>query len=222
MQILEDNMKDISLEKQDNMKAASNFIYFIKRKLVTTYIKNYQEPSAENDENKINKGSEKIDESKLKEELPLGEGVLRVNLGIPLVILCTKSDTLDANEKGFLSEQSFDVFVKTIRTLGLLCKKNFLKLTCYFLDGATTIFVSEKSQINVELFYHYLMHRLYKFPLKYKAILDEKSRNFIPSGLDSLTLIRYFNFPNIFIVNPLKMQDQLLMKIFSKCLRKQR
>lgn len=132
---------------------------------------------------------ENPDEAKLKEELPLKEGVLRVNLRIPLIILCTKSDTIEASEKGVFTDQLYEVFSKHIRTTALLCSNIF-----NFLDGATTIFCSEKTQMNIDLFYCYVMHRLYMFPLKFKAILDEKQRNFIPSGLDSLTLIRFVLF----------------------------
>lgn len=120
--------------------------------------------------------------------MPLGEGILKVNLGIPLIILCTKSDTIEASEKGVFTDQLYEIYSKHIRTFALLCT---LILLNNIVDGATTIFISEKTQINLELFYKYLLHRLYKFPLKYKAVLDEKQRNFIPSGLDSLTLIRY-------------------------------
>lgn len=115
----------------------------------------------------------------LKEELPLGEGVLEVNLGIPLIILCTKSDVIQANEKEIFTDQALEVLFKHVRTTALLY-------------GATTMFVSEKLQINIELFYHYLVHRLYGFPVLYRPLVDEKDRLFIPSGFDSLTLIKYF------------------------------
>lgn len=118
------------------------------------------------------------EDSALKEELPLGEGVLEVNLGIPLVIICTKSDVIQANEKGIYTDQALQVLYKTIRTSALLY-------------GATTIFVSDKSQVNVDLLYQYLVHRLYGYPLLYKPLLDEKDRLFIPSGFDSITLIKY-------------------------------
>jgi len=60
----------------------------------------------------------------------------------------------------------------------------------YSLDGASVIFASDKTSTNIELFYHYLMHRLHGFPFKFKAITDERPRLFIPSGFDSLTLIK--------------------------------
>lgn len=114
----------------------------------------------------------------LKAELPLGEGVLEVNLGIPLVVVCSKSDVIQANDKGVFTDKALEVLCKHIRTTSLLY-------------GATTIFISEKSQVNVELLYHYLAHRLYNFPLHYGPLVDEKDRLFIPSGFDSITLIKY-------------------------------
>ena len=122
--------------------------------------------------------SKEEDDVNLKEELPLGEGVLEVNLGIPLVIVCTKSDVIKANEKGIYTDQALEVLYKDIRTTSLLY-------------GAATIFTSDKAQTNIDLLYHYLMHRLYRYPLQYKPLVDERDRIFIPSGFDSLTLIKY-------------------------------
>lgn len=61
-----------------------------------------------------------------KEDLPLGEGVLTVNLGIPLVFLCTKADVIQSNEKNIFTEQSVPLLLKTIRTNALLCIVAFL------------------------------------------------------------------------------------------------
>lgn len=126
------------------------------------------------------KREEKLENDVLKENLPLGEGVLEVNLGIPVIIICTKSDVIAANEKGIFNELALEVLNKNIRT------------TC-LTYGASTMFVSDKTQINLELLYAYIVHRLYGFQLKYKPLLDEKDRIFIPSGFDTLTLIKYFH-----------------------------
>ncbi len=101
-----------------------------------------------------------------------------MNLGVPLIILCTKADVVQANDKGIFTDQALEVLYKNIRTTSLLY-------------GGSTIFTSDKAQVNLELFYHYLVHRLYGYPLKYKPLVDEKDRIFIPSGFDSLTLIKY-------------------------------
>ena len=59
--------------------------------------------------------------TELKKELPLGEGVLTVNLRVPLVILCTKSDVILSNEKGLYSDKSLEALYRSIRTMALSC-----------------------------------------------------------------------------------------------------
>jgi len=102
---------------------------------------------------------------------------LTVNLGIPLIIVCSKSDVIQSNDKGIYTDKALDILYKHIRTTALLY-------------AATIISTSEKSQINIELLYQYIAHRVYAFPLQYKPLLDEKNRLFIPSGFDSITLIK--------------------------------
>lgn len=141
-------------------------------------IKTYEQPKMDEEGKLITKKQRKTeDEKELKEEIELGEGILKVNLGIPLIILCTKSDCIITNESGEYTEQKLEVLYRHLRASSLLY-------------GGTLIFTSEKSQINTELFYHYLMHRLYQLPFKYLPVVDEKERIFIPSGFDSLTLIK--------------------------------
>jgi len=55
--------------------------------------------------------------------MELGEGVLKVNLGMPLIIICTKSDAIQNNEKAMFNEQALDVLTRHIRTSALLCMK---------------------------------------------------------------------------------------------------
>ena len=54
-------------------------------------------------------------------ELPLGEGVMTSNLGVPLIVLCTKSDVILSNEKGLFSDLFLEVLYKMIRTQALAC-----------------------------------------------------------------------------------------------------
>ena len=144
--------------------------------------------------NKIRSIDPKAEEKSLKEELPLGEGVLQVNLGVPLIIVCTKSDVIQSNDKGIFNEQSLEVLYKNIRTTALLY-------------GASTIFVSDKTQTNLELLYHYLVHRSYGYQFRYKPMLDEKDRIFVPSGFDSLTLIKYVVSPILLIAKWQRTQE---------------
>ena len=42
---------------------------------------------------------DEIDMERVRQEMPLPEGVLEVNLGIPVIIACTKSDLLLHGDK---------------------------------------------------------------------------------------------------------------------------
>jgi len=84
----------------------------LKQKL-EMFIKTYEEPDVDENgklikkrkEEKANASDDSDLEDNLKEELELGEGVLKVNLGIPIVIVCNKVDLLQHGEKAkFLAE----------------------------------------------------------------------------------------------------------------------
>jgi dynein light intermediate chain 1 len=51
--------------------------------------------------------------------LPLEEGVLIHNLGLPLVVVCTKCDTMDALDG--LNDEHFDFIQRRLRRLCLQC-----------------------------------------------------------------------------------------------------
>ena len=92
----------------------------IKNKL-TTYVKTYEDPEldggarktiANHRASKANEGDSSTardetateidddeDYSDLKNQLPLAEGVLKVNLGIPIIVVCNKVDLLLRGEK---------------------------------------------------------------------------------------------------------------------------
>jgi len=50
--------------------------------------------------------------------------------------------------------------------------------------------VSSKEGTNVDLLYKYIMSRLYKFEFPHKPQVLEKNSLFLPTGFDSLNLIR--------------------------------
>jgi Dynein light intermediate chain (DLIC) len=49
-----------------------------------------------------------IDYAELRTEIPLPEGVLKVNLGIPIIVVCSKVDLLVRGDKAALLEQNLD------------------------------------------------------------------------------------------------------------------
>lgn len=85
--------------------------------LVEAHLRHYFEPSISPSTTRPN-ASQLVDT-----ETPLPPGILTNNLGISLVIVCTKSDQINSLErdKDFKEEQ-FDYVQQTLRTIALRCK----------------------------------------------------------------------------------------------------
>lgn len=83
------------------------------------------------------------------------------------------------------------------------------------LYGATVMFTSSKqgSGKNLDTLYQYLCHRLYNFNFTQKPQILEKEVLFVPSGFDSLNLIRSLEKGNTLTTgadgNPLSYEDVL-------------
>ncbi|KAJ2003008.1 hypothetical protein H4R26_003312, partial [Coemansia thaxteri] len=92
--------------------------------------------------------------------LPLGQGVLGTNLGIPLIVVCTKSDTMDQmeRERGF-KEEDFDYIQQVLRAVCLQF-------------GAALIYTSTHNPATFSTLYHYLVHRLLTTPVTLPALPD--------------------------------------------------
>mmetsp|Transcript_48049 Transcript_48049/g.35264 ORF Transcript_48049/g.35264 Transcript_48049/m.35264 type:complete len:94 (-) Transcript_48049:462-743(-) len=56
--------------------------------------------------------------------------------------------------------------------------------------AASLVFVETQSMTNVELLYRYLQHRLYGYDFASKAQVYAKDQLFVPTGFDSLNLIK--------------------------------
>ena len=112
----------------------------------------------------------------LKNELPLPEGVLKVNLGVPIIVACHKVDLIGRGDKAQFLEQNIDFIQKNVRQYCLTY-------------GASMMFTDIHQLTNIELLYRYLLHRLYDFEFKDKAQTTQKNSIFLPSGFDSLLLI---------------------------------
>ncbi|XP_064168670.1 cytoplasmic dynein 1 light intermediate chain 2-like isoform X1 [Anguilla rostrata] len=105
--------------------------------------------------------------------LPLGENVLTHNLGIPVLIVCTKCDAVSTLEKEQdYKEEHFDFIQYHIRRFGLQY-------------GAALIYTSVKEEKNLDLMYKYILHKMYGFQLTSPALVVEKDAVFIPSGWDN-------------------------------------
>ncbi|KAJ2790071.1 hypothetical protein H4R21_006591, partial [Coemansia helicoidea] len=84
--------------------------------------------------------------------LPLGEGVLEANLGLPLVVVCTKADAMGVieRERAF-KEEDFDYVQQVLRAVCLRF-------------GAALIYTSTHNPATFATLYHYLVHRLLTGP----------------------------------------------------------
>ncbi|KAL8608339.1 hypothetical protein ACOMHN_042206 [Nucella lapillus] len=105
--------------------------------------------------------------------LPLGDNVLTRNLGIPVVVVLTKSDAVSILEKEHdFREEHFDFIQQYVRKFGLKY-------------GAALFYTSVKDERNCELLYRYLVHRIYGFPFTSPAYVVERDSVFVPSGWDN-------------------------------------
>uniref|UniRef100_A0A672G701 Dynein light intermediate chain n=1 Tax=Salarias fasciatus TaxID=181472 RepID=A0A672G701_SALFA len=105
--------------------------------------------------------------------LPLGDNTLTHNLGIPVLIVCTKCDAVSVLEKEHdYREEHFDFIQSCIRRFCLHY-------------GAGLIYTSVKEEKNLDLLYKYIVHKLYDFQFITPALVVEKDAVFIPSGWDN-------------------------------------
>uniref|UniRef100_A0A8C1GZ92 Dynein light intermediate chain n=1 Tax=Cyprinus carpio carpio TaxID=630221 RepID=A0A8C1GZ92_CYPCA len=105
--------------------------------------------------------------------LPLGDNVLTHNLGIPVLIVCTKCDAVSVLEKEHdYKEEHFDFIQSHIRRFCLQY-------------GAGLIYTSVKEEKNMDLLYKYMVHKIYDFQFTTPALVVEKDAVFIPSGWDN-------------------------------------
>ena len=108
--------------------------------------------------------------------MPLKEGVLKTNIGVPIIFVIYKSDVVNqSKDKAKYTENS--AFILThIRSIALEY-------------GATIIYASGKVNNNINLLYDYICHILFNFDLTHKPNLVDKEAYFIPAGYDNLELL---------------------------------
>ncbi|XP_071959273.1 cytoplasmic dynein 1 light intermediate chain 2-like [Antedon mediterranea] len=169
----------------DQLKITPQKMKNLKQKLIRQF-QMYVEP-----DNTPDASSKKITVATPNDEeqvlLPLGETTLTSNLGLPIIVVCTKSDAVSSLEKEFdYKIEHFDYIQQFIRKFCL----------CY---GAALFYISVKEEKNCELLKKYLLHRIYDFPFNTPPLVVEKEAIFIPSGWDSLKKISicYENMTNI-------------------------
>jgi len=105
--------------------------------------------------------------------LPLGKTTLICNIGIPIIVVCCKSDAVvDLEKTHGYTDEHLDFIQQAIRSFCL----NY---------GAALFYVSSKEEKNVAVLHKYLVHRAYGMPFKEAAWVVDKDAVFIPSGWDN-------------------------------------
>lgn len=127
------------------------------RSRIEDYIRTFKEDEAQDEQNKQD------DEEKEKQvKLPLREGVLKTNIGLPIMVVVNKSDLLEQAEKEKDWDNKFEVIQFSLRQFCIQCSH----FPFHSLDGATLLFTSSKTNTNLNVFYEYILHRLYDFDFK--------------------------------------------------------
>ncbi|KAI7882676.1 dynein light intermediate chain [Lichtheimia hyalospora FSU 10163] len=115
--------------------------------------------------------------------LPLTQGCLTTNLGVPIVIVCCKSDVLNMLEQTQdYKEEQFDYIQQTLRCV---CMKY----------GAAMFYTSTLHPYTFHNLRQYILHRLLTtntkaYPFNLKAQVIERDSVLVPAGWDSWGKIR--------------------------------
>eukprot|EP00824_Muranothrix_gubernata_P003244 TRINITY_DN13968_c0_g1_i1.p1 TRINITY_DN13968_c0_g1~~TRINITY_DN13968_c0_g1_i1.p1 ORF type:complete len:490 (+),score=111.73 TRINITY_DN13968_c0_g1_i1:31-1500(+) len=135
------------------------------RKAVVSHLQHYKEPSAEK-ERKATISEDTV-------VLPLDDDVLTSNIGVPIIVVCAKSDCISVLERehGY-REKHLDCIQRHIRRLCLSY-------------GATLVYTSVKDGKNIDTLHNYILHRLYNYGFTQKAQVLEKDSVLVPAGWDS-------------------------------------
>ncbi|KAH8550106.1 dynein light intermediate chain-domain-containing protein [Umbelopsis sp. PMI_123] len=115
--------------------------------------------------------------------LPLTQGSLTTNLGIPIAVVCCKSDLISQHEHTQdYKEEQFDFIQQTLRTI---CMKY----------GAALFYTSTLHPHTFHNLRQYILHRLLTVPTKpypfsTRAMVVERDTVLVPAGWDSWGKIR--------------------------------
>ncbi|XP_022688383.1 cytoplasmic dynein 1 light intermediate chain 2-like isoform X2 [Varroa jacobsoni] len=145
--------------------------------------------------------SESIHERDEREFLPLGEETFTHNVGLDMVVVITKTDTMPLLEKEHeYRDEHFDFIQQWVRRFCLRY-------------GAALVYTSAKEANNCDLLFKYISHRMYGVPHKFvtPGLVVEKESVFIPSGWDSENKIAIL-YENIKSANPDDSFSEVIMK----------
>ncbi|CAH8564679.1 unnamed protein product [Schistosoma turkestanicum] len=114
-----------------------------------------------------------IEKANISGEANTGKNALSNNLGIPIVVVMTKADSMGTLEKeNQFTEEHFDFIQMHVRRFCLSY-------------GAALFYVSVKEDKNCDLLNRYLQSRIYGFPFNQTAYVVERDCIFVPAGWDN-------------------------------------
>uniref|UniRef100_A0AC11CKJ4 Dynein cytoplasmic 1 light intermediate chain 1 n=1 Tax=Ovis aries TaxID=9940 RepID=A0AC11CKJ4_SHEEP len=161
-------LSEVSTRSRSKLPAGKNVLL-----LVVRDFQEYVEPGEDfpaSPQRRNTTSQEDKDDSVL---LPLGADTLTHNLGVPVLVVCTKCDAISVLEKEHdYRDEHFDFIQSHIRKFCLQY-------------GAALIYTSVKENKNIDLVYKYIVQKLYGFPYKIPAVVVEKDAVFIPAGWDN-------------------------------------
>ena len=156
------------------------------RKKIENHFKFYKNPDkskqAEDatEEAKVTVKEGEGEEEEMREalnEMELEEGVLNVNLGVHLMVICAKAEVIATGETQKYFNHRFEFIQKHLREFTLRY-------------GASLIFTSAKKGTNLELFHSYLKHIFFDADFNSGPEVNNKESIFIPSGYDSPKFVK--------------------------------
>eukprot|EP01017_Pseudomicrothorax_dubius_P010480 TRINITY_DN1374_c0_g1_i4.p1 TRINITY_DN1374_c0_g1~~TRINITY_DN1374_c0_g1_i4.p1 ORF type:complete len:354 (-),score=85.28 TRINITY_DN1374_c0_g1_i4:24-1085(-) len=175
-------LKEVPLQEQDDLR---NKLY--------NSVRDYKDPGQEEAQalrrratRRVSKVGEVLNTEEMKEVktlIPLPPGVLTINYGIPFMVICNKSDLVEAIERDKDGENRLDFIAYTLRGFCIQY-------------AATLIYTSSKQNINIDILCDYLFHRMFDLPLIHRPDILHKDSVFLPAGYDSPKIINetYTNF----------------------------
>ncbi|KAK7816856.1 hypothetical protein U0070_021653 [Myodes glareolus] len=115
--------------------------------------------------------------------LPLGADTLTHNLGLPVLVVCTKGLVSDS----FSSGPGLQAVEPQCDAISVLEKEHDYRDEHFdFIQSHIRKFCLQlKENKNIDLVYKYIVQKLYGFPYKIPAVVVEKDAVFIPAGWDN-------------------------------------
>jgi dynein light intermediate chain 1 len=151
------------------------------RKRLEDHFRFYKNPDKKEDmsdttEDDKNQESNDEEMNEALKNMALDEGILSVNLGIPIIIICNKSEVVASGDTIKYFQTRLEFIMKHIREFALRY-------------GASIIFTSTKKGSNLEELYTYIQHRLFDLSTVSPEITNKESM-LIPTGYDSPKLVQ--------------------------------